>query len=128
MLRSRSLGFTLIEVLVALAIFAFALTAVTYTNMEYIRNVAYLKDKTAAHWVGMNVVSGVRLGLIELPRQNKALVNVAELFGKSWKWRMRAESATDPNTLRFRVDVGDEENESMTHVIGFVNLTELRQP
>ena len=47
-------GFTLIEVLVALAIFAISVTALTGTFQSNINNAARLKDKTMATWVAQN--------------------------------------------------------------------------
>jgi len=52
---SRSLqGFTLIEVLVALAIFAISATALTGTFQGNINNAARLKNKTLATWIAQN--------------------------------------------------------------------------
>ena len=47
-------GFTLIEVMVALAIFAISVTALTGTFQSNINNAARLKDKTMATWVAQN--------------------------------------------------------------------------
>ncbi len=49
-----SKGFTLIEVLVALAIFAISVTALTGTFQANINNAGRLKDKTMATWVAQN--------------------------------------------------------------------------
>lgn len=47
-------GFTLIEVMVALAIFAISVTALTGSFQSNINNAARLKDKTMATWVAQN--------------------------------------------------------------------------
>ena len=50
-------GFTLIEVLVALAIIAISLGAVLSTSGSQAQQATYLKQKTIAHWVAMNEIT-----------------------------------------------------------------------
>lgn len=47
-------GFTLIEVLVALAIFAVAVASLSAAMQNNVKNANYLKDKTLAHWIATN--------------------------------------------------------------------------
>ncbi|MBL4867554.1 MAG: type II secretion system minor pseudopilin GspI [Pseudomonadales bacterium] len=51
---SRSTGFTLIEVLVALSVFAIAAIGLYSVSEQNVRNAARLEEKTMAHWVAMN--------------------------------------------------------------------------
>jgi len=53
----RQSGFTLLEVLIALGVLSIALGAITQTIGNTTSNVAYLRDKTFAHWVAMNQVA-----------------------------------------------------------------------
>jgi general secretion pathway protein I len=57
---TRQHGFTLLEVMVALAIVAIALSASIVTAGKAASDVGYLRDKTFAHWVAMNVISEMR--------------------------------------------------------------------
>ncbi|MGB3623598.1 MAG: type II secretion system minor pseudopilin GspI [Ketobacter sp.] len=50
----NSSGFTLIEVLVALAIFAVAVASLSAAMQNNVKNANYLKDKTIAHWIASN--------------------------------------------------------------------------
>ncbi|XID75901.1 type II secretion system minor pseudopilin GspI [Alkanindiges sp. WGS2144] len=54
-------GFTLLEVMVALAIFAVAAIAVTKIGMNYTQSIGQMKDRTFAHFVAMN-----ELALLEI--------------------------------------------------------------
>ncbi|MCF6298981.1 MAG: type II secretion system minor pseudopilin GspI [Thiomicrorhabdus sp.] len=55
--KHSSNGFTLLEVLIALGVLAIALGAITQTIGNATSNAGYLRDKTFAHWVGMNQVA-----------------------------------------------------------------------
>lgn len=61
-------GFTLLEVLVALAILAVALGALVKAGSEHTRNTYYLQERTLAHWVGQNLVARYEAGLIQAQR------------------------------------------------------------
>ena len=50
-------GFTLIEVLIALAVLAIALSAVIKGVSANANNAAHLRDRMLAHWVAMNKVT-----------------------------------------------------------------------
>jgi general secretion pathway protein I len=52
--NKRVTGFTLVEVLVALAIIAISMSAALSTSGSQARSAGYLKQKTIAHWVAMN--------------------------------------------------------------------------
>jgi general secretion pathway protein I len=57
----KALGFTLIEVLVALMIIALAMAALTGTVSSTARGSEYLRDKLVAQWIAMNRITAVRL-------------------------------------------------------------------
>jgi general secretion pathway protein I len=77
-------GFTLIEVLVALAVIAFALSAIIRATGVMTGNTAHLKEKTYAHWIAMNRVAELRV--------TKAWPSIGstsddvEMFGEDWRW------------------------------------------
>ncbi len=54
-------GFTLLEILVALAVLAVALSAAIKSAGTYLSNESYLKERTLAHWVAMNKVTELRV-------------------------------------------------------------------
>ena len=86
--RIRSRGFTLLEMMVAIAILAVASTAVFYTNSEALRSQARLEEHTIAQWVLANqvayfqlaevVVSDLPVGALDASLTTKQL-NVAGL-------------------------------------------------
>lgn len=82
-------GFTLLEVLVALAILAVALAALIKVGSETASNAVYLRDRTHAHWTASNILSLYRTG----ERQPSASVERGSAFlaEREWFWETRAE-------------------------------------
>lgn len=54
-------GFTLIEILIALAVIAISLGAILSTSGTQARQATYLKQKTIAHWVAMNEITKLQV-------------------------------------------------------------------
>ncbi len=59
--KPRGRGFTLIEVLVALAIVAIGMAAVLGALTSSASTVVYMKDKTQAQWIALNHIAEKRL-------------------------------------------------------------------
>jgi general secretion pathway protein I len=80
----KSRGFTLIEVLVALAIVALAVGALLGTVTSSASNVIYLKEKTIAEWVALNRLTEVRIAQ-QMPDKGRRTGNT-EMAGMRWQW------------------------------------------
>lgn len=81
---SNEKGFTLIEVLLALAVVAIALTALLRVNAQNIKNTERIKEKSISHWVAMQGVLMCQLHLIQVTPHS---TQVTRMFDKSWYWR-----------------------------------------
>jgi len=57
--RPHQTGFTLLEVMIALAIFAVAAVALTRAGMSYVYTVQSLQTRTLAHFVAMNEAANI---------------------------------------------------------------------
>ncbi len=118
-------GFTLIEVLVSLAILSTALTALIISNTENIDHIGHLKNKMAAHWVGMNVIFEVRLGLIEPPIDSGEINGKSIMLNQTWHWKTRLSHTPDIDTLKINVSVSDEtQGNSIVELVGFTGNKE----
>jgi general secretion pathway protein I len=121
--RQRTLlerGFTLIEVLAALVIVALGMLGVIEAVTQSARNGTYLREKTLAHWIAMNVITEQRLQP-EPPAVTESSANV-EFAGERWEWTMRV-TQTQVESLR-RMDVSvlqidSPENSALATVTGF---------
>lgn len=96
-------GFTLIEVLVALAIVAIGMAAVLGTLTSSADTVSYLRDKTFANWVALNQIAQLRLtGQTPAPGKSDG---DSELAGRKWHWRQEVSATQVPGMLRIDVSV-----------------------
>ncbi len=94
-------GFTLIEVLAALVIVALGMLGAIEAVSQQARNGSYLREKTIAHWIAMNVVTEQRLQPAPPPVAESS--DNVEFAGQRWHWSMRV-TQTQVQSLR-RMDV-----------------------
>lgn len=116
----RARGFTLIEVLAALVIVALGMMGVIEAVTQAARNGTYLREKTLAHWIAMNVITERRLAQTA-PEIGETRDEV-EFAGAKWKWTLRV-SKTQLASMR-RMDVlvrqaDAPEDSSLVQVSGF---------
>lgn len=81
-------GFTLLEVLVALAVLALALSAGIKGAGSNVENTAYLRDRTLAHWVAMNKMTELDV-FQKYPAPDNTERGTSVLAGHEWHWNVR---------------------------------------
>jgi general secretion pathway protein I len=106
----RSAGFTLVEVMVALAIVALALPALLLTLDQQIDGTAYLRDRSLAQIVASNRLTEVRLAL-RSGRQNlpTRLSGSEEMADRDWFWSVQSQATEVPDFSRVEVQVRGSE-------------------
>jgi len=113
-------GFTLLEVLVALAILATALTAILRTSAQYIDNTTYLRDKTLAHWVAMNVFTELQIANQWLDiGEHKGHTPMGE---QEWYWTIKVSETPDPELRQINIQVHKQvdDNAPIEILVGFL--------
>jgi general secretion pathway protein I len=119
---NRQRGFTLVEVLVALAIVAIGMAAVLGALTSSANTSAYLRDKTFAQWVALNQIAGLRLSGQMTPTGNSD--GDTDFAGRKWHWRREVTATQVPGVVRIDVKVrpaeikGDDDNGWFTTVSG----------
>lgn len=118
-------GFTLIEVLIALAVLAIALAAVIDKTIESGANISYLRERTLAHWVAENKLAEMQA--TDEWRQGKE-TGKSELAGREWQWQVEAIATPAPNLRRvvIRVFSGEDKSNSLATLHGFLLNPEVR--
>lgn len=84
---------TLIEVMVALAVFSLAALSIVNVATEHMRSVAYLEQKTIALWIANNHLSEIELKG-QLPGYGVKKGKL-EYAGKTWYWQQHTTKTAD---------------------------------
>ena len=100
-------GFTLVEVLVALAITALALGAGLKAAGALTDNAQRLGDVTAAHWCADNALVGLRLAQ-QFPGTGSADFSCSQL-GREFRGQLRTQTTPNPNFRRIDAVVLDSQ-------------------
>lgn len=120
--RRIAQGFTLLEVLVAMAVLAIALSAIVVNGGRFASNASSLRDKSLALWVARN-----RLTEIELapawPTTGKSNDDV-KMGGTEWTWRVEVKETADPSLHRIDIRVekkGEKNRNAYATLSGFLS-------
>lgn len=118
-------GFTLLEVLVATAIFAIAALALLNAQSTQIRTDQHLDAKTFAHWVALNHLADLRLARA-FPDTGEVRSEV-KMAGREWLVITKAQSTPTANVRLLTVGVAVKTGEfgerptPVTEVTGFIS-------
>lgn len=96
-------GFTLIEVLVALAIVAIGMAAVLGAVGSSADTATYMREKTLAEWIALNQVASTRLQT-QLPSKGSSEGEL-DYAGRHWRWHQDVTDGELPGILRIEVSV-----------------------
>jgi general secretion pathway protein I len=114
-----SKGFTLIEVMVAMAIAALGLAAVTASVSQMVDAGTAMQQRTYASWVAQNKIAELRLANV--------VPEVSETSGdtifaeREWTWRATISETGIENLFRVDVQVGlADGDENIRTVTGFI--------
>lgn len=116
MIRTR--GFTLLEVLVALAVVALALVALVRSVGLGAAALAHEREVTYAHWVAANVLARTRLSE-RFPALGKR-DGTERLADREWRWELVVQATDAPGLRRLDVRVfGRDREASLAALSGF---------
>lgn len=119
MKRSLRNGFTLIEIMVALAIITITLGAIIENTTAANVNAQYLRDKTVASWIAMNQISIVRAKRQWSSASSKS--GEVEMAGQQWQWKINFVKTDDVDIRRLNVQVFKLDAEKpMVQMTGFL--------
>ena len=95
---------TLLEVMVALFIFAMTGTAVMKAASEHLNAVGMIEENTFATWVANNRLNSVTLNATWPPKNN--LRGSSDMSDKTWYWQQAVKKTNDDDLRAVEVSVG----------------------
>jgi len=105
-------GFTLVEVMVALAIVAIALPALVFAYLQYVDSTGYLRNKLLATQIVENKWAEVQLLNAEknfnLDGEQRGQYDLAE---RTWYWRLKKEKTEVDGFFRYELSVSQAEED-----------------
>lgn len=111
-------GFTLIELVVALAVLAIGMTAVLHAASQAGHAGAFLKQRTVAHWVASNQAAELSINR-EWP--SPGVTTGTETMAKqTWQWEAEVQNTAVPELrlVTIRVKLDGEEKASLVTFVG----------
>lgn len=107
-------GFTLLEVLVALAVLAVGAVSLLTATQTHVTRISDIENRTVARWVADNRLAALRIGVQQ--------TDVVEMLGQSWGVVVTRMETLDPDLQR--VDVGvalSSDNRNLFTLTGFID-------
>ncbi len=104
-------GFTLIEVMLAMAVFAIAGIALLSAASNNARNIGYLESKMFANWVASNQLVAVSVDEKWPPKNN--FKGEVELAGRAWFWQQKVIKTTDKDMRAIVMEVRLNEDDEL---------------
>ena len=104
-------GFTLVEVMVALAIVAIAVPALLLALFQQLDGTEHLRDRSIASWVATDRLSELRLVVAKqgaLPEGE--LLGETRLAERDWYWWIEQQATEIPGFIRIEIKVSIEED------------------
>lgn len=113
-------GMTLLEVMVALVIFAMTGTAVMKAASDHLNGVGQIEQITFATWVANNRLSQLTIDPSWPPEDN--VKGSEEMADRTWYWQQKVIKTNDNDmfSIEIRVSLTEQQTDSITTVIGFV--------
>jgi general secretion pathway protein I len=118
--RRLANGFTLLEVLVALAIISLGMTGVFTSLSQMLTATTRLRDKTFASWVATDRITELRV-TGEIPQAGERNDEI-DMAGMTWAYTIKTSRIPDMEMRRLDVSVSlaDARDDVLATVIGFI--------
>jgi len=119
MLQRSESGFTLVEVMVALAIVAFSLTAIAASMNQMIDAAYSMRERTYASWIAQNKIAEMRLS--NDPAEVSTTSGEVDYANGQWAWEADVSETGIENFFRVDVSVSHAGSEyQIRTVTGFI--------
>ena len=108
-------GFTLLEVLVALAVLATGAVSLLVATQTHAARISQIEARTVARWVADNRLAALRLNVISPP--------MIEMLGQRWRVDVQRSPTDDTDLERVDIAVGYATEETTQFALsGFIDI------
>ncbi len=116
----RQTGFTLIEILVSLAIMAIVLGALIQAAGATASNAGRLRDRAIAQWVASNRLAEMQIAG-SFP-ETGSKTGDTEMLGVTWQWKTLVSAVEDEDLRRVDIEIRFDEDDQnpIVRLAGFV--------
>ena len=113
-----TMGFTLIEVMVALAVLAIGMSAALHSTSQAGYAGSFLKQKTIAHWVASNVAAELSINREWL--DPGVTTGTETMARQTWRWEAKVQNTEVPELrlVTIRVTLDGKEKASLITFLG----------
>ena len=124
--KHRQAGFTLVEILVSLAIMSVVLGALIQAAGASANNAGRLRDRTIAQWVGSNRLAEMQISGT-FPDTGSKNGNT-EMLGNTWYWKTVVQKVEDDDLRRVDIEIRrlEDAKNPIVRIAGFVAHPRLR--
>ena len=117
-LSTQQRGFTLLEVLVAMAIVAVALMGLVRMASSSVDNSTAMRERSLALWVAQNRI--VHLRMQQAWPSPGDTAGEVEMGGQHWQWRQNVSKTPDAKVRKVSVRVHDEAGRSRNLLVAYL--------
>ena len=107
-IRSRSRGFTMIEVMVAILVVSLGIVSVIDVTAKHVRNIGELEKRMVASWVASNHVAEIRHDAKIDKISSGSDVERVKMGGQKWRSRARLEKTKVEKVFLLTINVTDD--------------------
>lgn len=120
---SKTHGFTLIEILVALAVLAITGVAILKVTQGHVATLSSVQELTIANWVANNqMTEATLLAQVKWPLENNKKGDI-EMADKTWYWQQTIEKTPDESLFKLTIIVANDEamTDRVTDISTFIS-------
>ena len=116
-------AFTLLEVLVAMAVLAIGMLTLVKVSTQNTIQTGYLKDKTLAHWVAVNKMNEVKLES-SWPDKGKSNGTIT-MANRDWYWKLKVtdygKQSEKVRILKIDIRLEERNEDALVSYFSFAN-------
>lgn len=119
---SNQHGLTLLEVMVALFIFAVTGSAILKAAGDHLSSVGQIEEITFANYVASNRLNALQASTVWPPRSQRGQ---AEMANRTWYWQQQVVKTSDQamRSVTVRVGLKEDYSDSLVSITSFVTQT-----